>query len=135
VVIPGCRAVERLVEAAPDLKGWTVTALKPPRGFDFVLEADGVALVADELYFEPLGSSRNPTAFGVRVVVNGSLEHKQVLPAVRRAIEIGLGERAAATAVAYVEVESAPLDLDKHIRLSDLPKYIEWLKKDKRRAN
>ena len=45
--------VKALVEALPPIDGWTVTALKPPRGFDFQLDLDGTSIDASTLEFSP----------------------------------------------------------------------------------
>lgn len=58
--------VKSLVEALPELDGWTVTALKPPRGFDFQLDLDGTSIDASTLEFSPAGAER-----GINLLLSG----------------------------------------------------------------
>src|SRR5215831_6533515 len=89
------RVVEDLIEAAPHLMYWRVIALKPPRGFDFSLDFDGVSIVPSELFFDPLKSGSDPTAIGIRVFAPGASRLPGIREGMRQAVEIGLGERLA----------------------------------------
>ena len=91
-------AVRELVAAAPELPGWQIIALKPPRGFAFALDVDGLRIDASELQLEPLAAAEDPKLLGIRIYVPSASaaddEHLgRVLPLV---LETGIGEEAAA---------------------------------------
>ena len=119
-------AVDRLVAAAPALKRWRIIGLKPPRGFDFVIESDGITIRPEELRFDPLSNDADPTTLGIRVFVPSASRQPRLLETLQRAVEIGLGERLAATAIARIEVQEAPADTSEYLPLADLPKYVDW---------
>ena len=51
--------VDAAIAAAPTLAGWKFTALKPPQGFEFVINLDGVELDPSGLWFLPLTGGAN----------------------------------------------------------------------------
>ena len=87
-------AVDQLVGEAPAFSRWRFTALKPPQGFDFVFDGDGCHLEPKTMVFEPLRSETKPHALGLRVYVPVSNITLATETAVRRVIEIGIGELA-----------------------------------------
>src|SRR6185503_5302094 len=100
------QAIDALVQAAPPLRRWSVSAEKPARGFGFVLDAEGVHLDPKALIFEPLSSAANPAALGIRVYVPSETTSARLREAVVRMVEIGLGEQGAA-AIQHIEIAPA----------------------------
>jgi len=121
--------VKKLVAEAPLLPHWNFIALKPPRGFDFTLELDGVCIAPSDLVFETLACSATPSALGIRVFVPPQMLGEGGLEAVRKVIEIGLGEETAASSIDHLEIAAEPDSTDQYIPLSDLEAYIEWFQK------
>ncbi|MBE7171498.1 MAG: hypothetical protein INR73_12960 [Williamsia sp.] len=46
--------VQRIVHAAPKIKGWTVIAFRQPIDFDFTLAYDSIKFETAEMYFSPV---------------------------------------------------------------------------------
>lgn len=119
--------VKQLVAMAPDLEHWLVCALMPPRGFRFVMEADGDRISPSDLHFEPMLRSDEPDALGLMIFVPPSLAARaDILSLLRRIIEIGLGEEIAATQVQHIEASMAPHEVEKFIRLDKLQEFLSW---------
>jgi hypothetical protein len=120
-------AVDELVKQAPQLDRWRVTALKPPRGFDFVLDTPTVHLDPKTIVFEPLSSGADPRLLGIRIYLPARRVGRDAQEAALRAVETGLGEQARAE-IEHIDVaplKGSPAD---HIPLVDLPAYVEWFK-------
>lgn len=117
--------VDQLVAKAPALSRWRFTALKPPRGFDFAFDGDGVHLEPKTIVFDPLRSETKPRALGLRVYVPVSNITPAIETAVRRVIEHGLGERASSQ-IEYIDTATLTGSPSDHIPLVDLSRYLAW---------
>ena len=115
-------AVKALVAAAPALDGWSFVALKPPMGFDFTLEADGVELDGSALRFEPLVG---PGGLGLRLYLPEAVaKEDDVEQLIRLLLQTGVGEENAA---GIVHVEAAPSPPPRPRRPSPSPSWpITW---------
>ena len=118
-------AVEALVTEAPGLTRWRFTALKPPRGFGFVLNTRELRLDPKVMVFEPLSNDEDPHALGLRVFVPQATGSAELQEAVSRVVETGIGERAL-SAIQHIEVASLEGPASEHIPLTDLPAYLDW---------
>lgn len=122
--------VRHLVAAAPETPGWCFVAFKPPQGFEFRTEYEGVIVDPSECWFLPLESKSNPASLGLRVAVPGlTAERTQAYrAAVHIVLDTGLGELVAAEAVHHLEVVAPPdsQERDGYIELRELGKYIMW---------
>jgi hypothetical protein len=116
-------AVDQLVAEAPALSRWRFTALKPPRGFDFAFDGDSVHLEPKTMVFQPLRSETKPGVLGLRVYLPISNITPAIETAVRRVIEIGLGERASSQ-IEAIDTETLTGSPSDHIPLVDLSEYI-----------
>ena len=81
--------VRDIVAAAPPLEGWEIIALKPPRGFAFEIDLDGLHIDASELMFDPLSAQEDPKLLGVREQYELRVKwlerkHQALLPMMRR---------------------------------------------------
>lgn len=114
-----------LVAYAPSLLRWTLTALKPPRGFDFVFESRDGRIDPRELSFEPLEGADTPGRIGIRVFTNDLAALPMLRQTIAEIIETGIGERAAA-AIDHIEVARLVAPAHDQIPLTDLTKYLEW---------
>jgi len=121
-------AVDVLVAHAPRLNRWKFTALKPPRGFDFVLETRTARLDPKTMVFEPLTNDVDPLALGIRVFLSEGRVGPDTQETVTRAVETGLGERVRSE-IQHIEVAPLQGSPSEHIPLADLPAYMEWFKR------
>ena len=127
--------IDAIIASAPVIPGWTFIALKPPMGFDFENNYEGVRFDASTMWFLPLENVSRPQDLGIRVgVPNFAPDTKrQAENAVLVILDTSLGERAAATDIQYVEVSPLPDSPDAHgyLPLPKLPSYISsWRKKN-----
>jgi len=122
--------VETLVAAAPELKDWTVVALKPPMGTDFKVNYEGVELDPTEMWFLPLRDDENPGKLGLQLGIDGYDETKEkfYLGGSVMILESILGEKSFSLDVHYIElVKLAPSPAENgFIELVKLPEFIEW---------
>ena len=123
-------AVRDIVAAAPPLDGWQIIALKPPRGFAFELNLDGLHIDASELMFDPLSAQEDPKLLGVRVYVPGAGDDdderlNRALPLI---LETGIGEEAAAQIDHTDFMPGAPQD-QKALPIEQLLPYVQWHRK------
>lgn len=134
--------VDAMVAAAPSMEKWTIVALNPAKGFDFVIDFEGVKYDPKSIWFLPLDEEQHPPdpearwsignlfsgGFGIRFGVPGlrDQDHDGAAFAATRILEAVLGERARAADVQYVEIAGLPNDPAKvgYIRLLELPAYI-----------
>jgi hypothetical protein len=118
-------AVRALVAAAPPLASWQIVALKPPRGFKFAIDLDGLHVNADVLKFDPLHSPQAPGALGIMIHVTGAAptdpRWQRALPLI---IETGIGEEAAAE-IFHIEPSAEPPD-EKSLAIHHLLEYVQW---------
>jgi hypothetical protein len=122
--------VRRLVAAAPDTRGWRFIAFKPPQGFEFRTEYEGVVVDPADCWFLPMQSKSNPTALGLRVAVPGFTDELESTnrAAVYIVLDTGLGELVATEAVHHLEVVPLPAspETDGYIKLNELGQYVTW---------
>ena len=122
-------AVRELVAAAPPLPGWQIIALKPPRGFEFGIDVDGLEVNAAKLQLSPLAADQDPTLLGIRIYVpsaddNDDERLDRALPLI---LETGIGEEAAAQ-IDHTEYVAGPGD-DHAIAIAELLRYVQWHRK------
>lgn len=125
--------VDSMVAAAPALRRWTFTPLKPAMGFDFTHHYEDVLYDAKTMWFLPLERAERPQDLGLRIGIPSLRELDQDAAefAVTVILETGLGERERAADVQHVEVVRKPNDPAKegYIELPELPAYIAWRKR------
>ena len=124
---------EELVRLAPNLKGWTFIALKPPQGFRFTTTYEGTLFDPRQMWFLPLESESHPGDLGLRIAVSGleGMDKRKAHNAVLVILDTGIGERSAALDIQHTEVTELPTDpaSDGYIELPELADYIAWRKK------
>jgi hypothetical protein len=125
--------VDEMIAAAPPLPGWVFVALKPALGFDFVTEYEGVKYEASRMWFLPLVSAAEPEGLGLRLGIPGLLggAGDGAECVAWNVICTGLGERAAAQDVQYLEARTLPErpEDEGYIELPELEAYIAWHKR------
>jgi hypothetical protein len=119
-----------LVGCAPKMEGWQFIAFKPPQGFEFVTEYEGVTINPAKSWFLPLVSESNPSALGLRVAVPGFSQELEKIygAAVCIVLDTGLGELAASESIHHLEVVALPGDPEGegYIELNELGDYLAW---------
>ena len=124
-------AVRALVDAAPNpLPGWNLMALKPPRGFEFAIDVDGLQVDARTLWFDPLGAPDAPGALGVRVYVGVGApgSDPRWARALALIIETGIGEDASAQ-IDYIEPYGGPRADARSMPITELLKFVQWFRR------
>lgn len=104
--------VVALVDAAPAIEGWEITAFKPPRGFGFVLNRSGIAIDPRQAQFVALEDPDDPGFFGIEVGFPhyDPAREDDFLDATYTMLEVGLGELALAEHVHHLQVGALPDD-------------------------
>lgn len=107
--------VQKIVNTAPKMKGWTVTAFRQPLDFDFTLEYQGLKFSPSEMYFSPLVNSDTLDliiyAKGIKKHDSNTVNHYGLI-----AMDNVLGEYDCVTKVRYYDFH----DLDEEEDKSDL---------------
>jgi hypothetical protein len=126
--------VETLVDLAPVLEGWTFVALKPPMGFTFTTQYEGVLFEPGRMWFLPSESPSHLRDLTIRVAIPGleSMDENLASNALLVILDTGLGERSAALDIQHIQLSSLPLDPESlgYIELPELPNYIAWKKRN-----
>ena len=127
--------VEALIDLAPKTKDWDFVALKPPMGFAFTTNYEGVLFEPSRMWFLPLEIPSRSHDFGMRVGIEKleSTDKTRAHNAVLVILDTALGERSAALDVQYTEVAKLPKDPASlgYIELPELSDYIAWRKRSK----
>ena len=122
--------VQKLVDAAPDLKDWNIIAFKPPKEFGYITDYEDVSLNPEEIWFSPI---QNKSAFGLKIFINEFSPEKEEDYRFATAIALDnlLGEKLNAEYIKYLELEKMPSNPKKLglMELRALPEYINRQKK------
>lgn len=123
-------SADALVDAAPQLDGWTIIALKPAMGFDFRHTDGPISLDVSQLWFMPTKSTADPSALGIVVAFPDAdfVLDNQSVDTAYTILETALGERACTNDIAHVAVDdipNGPEDTD-YVKLPQLPDYIAF---------
>lgn len=125
--------VENFVKSAPSISGWKIIALKPPMGFDYKTNYEGIEFSPKTMWFLPLENKEDPKALGLRIgIPDYKPENERVsMNAVLVILDTSLGECSSSSDVNHVEISDLPSNPDKegYIMLQELPSYIAWRKK------
>jgi hypothetical protein len=124
---------EAVIARAPNITGWAFIALKPPMGFDFKTNYEGVEFDPCSMWFVPLKNDSRPELLSINIGV------PNLTPAILRKAEnavlvildTALGEREASHKIGYVEVTVLPESPGDHgfLPLKDLADYLKRLGK------
>ena len=126
--------VEEIVQKSPKDPNWKFVALKPPLGFDFVTEYEGIQVDPKDLWFLPLDSGTISSVLELRIGVRSYEPEKQeaVSSATLLILDTALGERIASQEIHVVEVCALPASPEKegYFALPELPAYLAWRKRE-----
>ncbi len=100
--------VRSIRAALGDIPFWVFTALKPARGFDFVVTTrEGGRIEASELFFDPLETDDRPPRLAIRVFLPPVVvTHEDIEWMLRLTGEAGIGEELCAQIAFF---EAAPM--------------------------
>jgi len=127
--------VEELVQAAPAVEGWVITAHKPPLGFEGIsIDMYDKEFNAKSMSFFPILNDHYPDEVDIRLTHTeyDSEEDKQFQAGGMIYLENGLGEINVATKIDRYEVGPTPT-VDKAVELipvSKLNDYLNWREKE-----
>jgi hypothetical protein len=124
-------AVRALMSSAPQaLAGWKLIALKPPRGFEFTIDVEGLQVDARRLWFDALSSPEAPGALGIRVYVGVGVARtdQRWAQALGLIVETGIGEDAAAQ-IDYIEPYGGPPADERSMPITELLKFVQWFRR------
>lgn len=125
--------IEQLVAAAPKIKGWQFTALKPPMVFaGMAIVIEETSFTADDISFFANHSDAQPDLIDITVV------HKDYDPGRQELFAHGcfivldhvLGELAFATQIDRVRIAGPEQEQQDLIPLQKLPEYLKWREKE-----
>lgn len=123
---------EEIVAAAPSLKGWKFTALKPSLGFEMSIGMDGYTFDKDNIFFVNNEDARYPDEIDLTLV------HKDYSEKNERSIGNGsliyldnaLGELNTVMLIDNLSVGAAPEEEDKLIPIAKLAEFLQWREKE-----
>lgn len=121
--------VEKLVEGAPQINQWKIIAFKPPMGFDFVTEYEGICLDPDQMWFLPLENPNPSQQIRLEIYVKAfsGYERSKYLNGVYQVLDTGLGEKFNADIIERININELKenTDINELINLKKLPECIE----------
>lgn len=121
------KKVETFVAKAPELPGWTITALEDPMPVDFLLEKEinRAGIHPDEFYFSFASNDPEDTDIIVYHPLSTEDNERFILPLAYAAVYNLLGERSFGMDIDRVEVENLSCaDLNDVHQLPALPAHI-----------
>jgi hypothetical protein len=124
-----------LVDSAPKIEGWNISAFKKPHGFGFVTEYEGLLLDPKKMWFLPLISKNQIKKIGLRISCpTFSIKNKsKFYNGCYIVLECAIGELSVLNDIDYVEVSPFPKNPEKEgwIEFNELENYISWKKNKK----
>lgn len=117
-----------LVENAPVLDFWTITAFSKPEGKNAVMENDGLTLKSRDLFFLPLESDTVKDKIGLNVGIRNITDYDLFLSTAYLLCEKMIGEYDATTLIDFFDVVELPRDYDNagFLPLDYLPDFVQW---------
>lgn len=125
--------VEELVAAAPDIKRWRITALKPEMDIDrYSIEMEGISFSNDTLFFYPNESTEYPDQIDITMVHKDYSDEKKnsIINGSYIFLDNYLGEITSATIIDNVCIESVDDAQKELIPIEKLKSYLIWREKE-----
>jgi hypothetical protein len=127
--------VDELVSLAPVIKDWKIIACKPPMGFEFRINFEGIEFDPQYIWFTPLHSESHPDEVGVLVGIPDFNEARKedFFYGALMLLESCLGERVCAHELDYIDVGPLPPEPEEegYLEVNKLPEYLKWCKAKK----
>ena len=117
-----------MVENAPVLDFFTVSAFKKAEGKNAEIEYEGIRLASKDMFFLPLESEEVTNKIGLTVAAKGLTKNDNTLAACYLLCEKMIGEYNAATLIDYFDIDNLPSDYGKQgfLPLDYLPDFTQW---------
>lgn len=125
--------IEALIQAAPGLRGWRFTALKPPVPFPgFSIEMGGYSFSDTNIWFFPVSSQTEPDLIDITLVYAdyNAEDHDLILNGCCILLDNYLGELSFNTQVDMLQVTGSCGDQPELIALGKLQDYLRWREKE-----
>jgi len=127
-----------LVNNAPQIEGWKITACKQPMEF-YDFKIDDIEFKLSELTFMPLESDEYPEDIAVRIyhkdyVSQEGEKQNQVIEGIYRILDNLLGEESVAFDFQYIDFDDMPHPKEKDYPLSTLPAFVAHKKAERKNA-
>ena len=126
-------SVFELVHAAPNIDGWKIIALKPPKEFQS-LKLYGKVYDSKKIWFLPLTSKKDSKALGLRVGIPELKEGDKAnsIKAMILLLDAMIGELAATNKIHYLDTTMLPDKPESkgYIQMVELSSYLEWREKN-----
>jgi hypothetical protein len=130
--VPYFGAVERLVDAAPDISPWKFVRFRQPRGGSRITQYAGREFDPQKIVFLPLSMTDKPDAVAIRVCYPDytAEDNATFIRATYLMLYALIGEKAVAFNIDYLDVVATPDDIDEDNfpRLTNIAQYIEGRK-------
>jgi|RhiMethySRZTD1v2_1073278.scaffolds.fasta_scaffold793562_2 hypothetical protein len=126
------QSVLDLFEVKPALGAWQAVAFRPAEGADFELEIGGFSFSGEQIWFEPLRDSSDPSILGLEVHFTGSedIPNEVAATAAGLAVMAVVGELSFMKDISAIRIgPSGATHVQELIPLARLPQFIEWSKK------
>lgn len=123
---------EEIAAAAPALKGWKFTALKPPIGFDVSIGMDNYTFDKNNIFFVNNEDGRYPDEIDLTLVHNNYVEQdkRSIGNGCLIYLDNALGELNTAMLIDNISIGPAPEEKDKMIPVSKLSEFLDWREKE-----
>ena len=125
--------VEHLVDAAPPINQWKITAFRQPKGGSYAVKYNGCDFDADNVFFIPVNNTENLLPIDIEVVYPNYEEENRntFLGGTFLLLDALLGEKSTELDIAYINVSKQPDNMGDYnaYPLSALKSYIDSRKK------
>ncbi|MBO6116991.1 MAG: hypothetical protein J6P44_00430 [Bacteroidales bacterium] len=120
--------VIELVQSAPVMDFWTVTAFLQPQGKNQSAEYEDTSLNSKDLYFIPMESDEQKDKIGLMIAGKNLQKNDEVLSCAYLLCEKMIGEYNATTLTGYFDVGNLPDNFEDegYLPLDYLPDFIQW---------
>ncbi|TRW25399.1 DUF695 domain-containing protein [Flavobacterium zepuense] len=125
--------VEELIAAAPQIKGWRFTALKPEMDIDrYTIQMGDTAFSGETLFFYPNELPNYPDEIDISIVHKDYSEEnsEQIISGSYIFLDNYLGEIASATVIDNISFVSQKMATKELIAIEKLKSYLIWREKE-----
>ncbi|MBR1626289.1 MAG: hypothetical protein IJ681_04005 [Bacteroidales bacterium] len=117
-----------LMENAPVLDFWQITAFSKPEGKNVSIDYEGISLHSKDMFFIPMESENAVDKIGIKVACKNLKKTDDMLAACYFLCEKMIGEYYATTLIDYFDIEQLPADYEEqgYLPLDYLPDFTQW---------
>lgn len=117
-----------LVQTAPIMDFWKITAFAQPKGKNQQMEFENIKLASNNLLFLPMDSEEIKDKIGVQISAKGLNKNDNTLSCAYLLCEKMIGEYNATTLIDYFDIVAYEDNMENNgfLPLDYLPDYVEW---------